>query len=375
MGVRLVLDTLCVSRIVAHSLIQYKEQCVKIVQIVGARPQFVKLSPLSRAIRRNHQEIIIHSGQHYDIQMNEVFFRDMEIPNPDYNLNIGSGSQGVQTAEILAAIEPILVHEQPDWVIVYGDTNTTLAGALAAAKLGIKIAHVEACLRSFNRSMPEEINRIVTDHISDILLAPTDMAVANAAREGLSDKCHLVGDIMVDSLKFGLEKAHRISKAVDELELVDEKYSLLTLHRPYNVDDADNLHHILSSLNKLDRLIVFPVHPRTRNILQKMKDGSFANIRYVEPQAYLDFLMLMEHAEMILSDSGGIQKEAYILRKPCITLRYETEWVETVASGWNLLLPTNAPDFPLAINSFSPPSSHPDIFGIDVAERMAELIK
>jgi UDP-N-acetylglucosamine 2-epimerase len=347
---------------------------VKIVQIVGARPQFVKLAPLSRVIRKTHEEIIIHSGQHYDIQMNEVFFRDMEIPNPDYNLCVGSGSQGIQTAELLAAVEPILELEKPDWVIVYGDTNTTLAGALAAAKLGIKTAHVEACLRSFNRSMPEEINRIVTDHISDILLAPTDTAMANAAREGLGSKCHLVGDIMVDSLIFGLEKAHKESKVISELKLAGENYSLLTLHRPYNVDDTTNLQHILSSLNKLERLIIFPVHPRTRNILQLMDTSSYANIRYVEPQAYLDFLMLMEHADMIFTDSGGIQKEAYILSKPCVTLRYETEWVETVKSGWNLLLPTNAEEFPMSINSFYPPASHPDIFGKDVAEKMVEVI-
>jgi UDP-N-acetylglucosamine 2-epimerase len=347
---------------------------VKIVQIVGARPQFVKLAPLSRVIRKAHQEIIIHSGQHYDIQMNEVFFRDMEIPDPDYNLNVGSGTQGVQTAEILAAIEPILIDEQPDWVIVYGDTNTTLAGALAAAKLHIKTAHVEACLRSFNRTMPEEINRIVTDHISDVLLAPTDTAIANARNEGLQDKCYLVGDVMVDSLKFGLAKAHRVSDVMSGLKLEGSKYSLLTLHRPYNVDDAANLQHILSNLNKLGRRIIFPVHPRTRNIIQQLGATQYTNISYIEPQAYLDFLLLMEHSDMILSDSGGIQKEAYILKKPCVTLRYETEWTETVTSGWNLLLPTNSAEFPLAANSFCPPESHPEIFGTEVAEKMLEVI-
>ncbi|MDY0151026.1 MAG: UDP-N-acetylglucosamine 2-epimerase (non-hydrolyzing) [Candidatus Cloacimonas sp.] len=348
---------------------------MKIVQIVGARPQFVKLAPLSREIRKVHQELIIHSGQHYDVQMNEVFFRDMEIPNPDYNLSIGSATQGVQTGEILAAIEPVLIEEKPDLVIVYGDTNTTLAGALAAAKLGIKTAHVEACLRSFNRSMPEEINRIVTDHISDILLAPTETAVANAVREGLTDKCHLVGDIMVDSLAFGLHKATKESKVIETLQLSGVDYSLLTLHRPYNVDDPTNLLHILSRLNTLGRLIIFPVHPRTRNILQTLETGNFSNIRYIEPQAYLDFLLLMQHSQMILSDSGGIQKEAYILNKPCVTLRYETEWVETVACGWNLLLPTNSEDFPCAIKSFLPPPQHPDIFGKDVAKRMVKLLE
>jgi len=347
---------------------------VKIVQIVGARPQFVKLGPLSRVIRRDHQEIIIHSGQHYDIQMNEVFFRDMEIPDPDYNLNIGSGSQGIQTAEILATIEPILINERPDVVIVYGDTNTTLAGALAAAKLGIKIVHVEACLRSFNRSMPEEINRIVADHVSDVLLAPTKMAVSNAAKEGLADKCHLVGDIMVDSLLFGINKAQGLSRVLEEQELVDTDYLVLTLHRPYNVDDPANLKHILSGLNELGKLIIFPVHPRTRKVISIIHGSDFQNIRYIEPLAYLDFLMLMQSSQMILSDSGGIQKEAYIMKKPCVTLRYETEWVETVESGWNMLLPVTDSNFPMAINEFTPPEEHPNIFGTDVAELMAKVI-
>jgi UDP-N-acetylglucosamine 2-epimerase len=347
---------------------------VKIVQIVGARPQFVKLGPLSRVIRRDHQEVIIHSGQHYDVLMNEVFFRDMEIPDPDYNLNIGSGSQGIQTAEILATIEPILIKERPDVVIVYGDTNTTLAGALAAAKLGTKIAHVEACLRSFNRSMPEEINRIVTDHVSDVLLAPTRMAVMNAAKEGLSDKCYLVGDIMVDSLKYGIEKAKAASNVLEELKLSGVDYSVLTLHRPYNVDDPANLKHILSGLDKLGRLIIFPVHPRTRKVVSSIAGSEFRNVRYIEPLAYLDFLMLMQGSQTILSDSGGIQKEAYIMNKPCVTLRYETEWVETVESGWNMLLPVNSSSFPDAIKSFCPPAEHPDIFGKDVAEQMAKVL-
>ncbi len=348
---------------------------MKIAQIVGARPQFVKLAPLSKQIRKSHQEIIIHSGQHYDIQMNEVFFRDMEIPNPDYNLCVGSNSQGIQTGEILAAIEPILIAEKPDLVIVYGDTNTTLAGALAASKLGIKTAHVEACLRSFNRSMPEEINRIVADHVCDILLAPTKMAIVNARREGLSDKTHLVGDIMVDSLIFGINKATQVSTVVADMHLTGKEYLLLTLHRPYNVDDPKNLFHILSQLDTLGQTIIFPVHPRTRNILQQMETDRFANIHYVPPQAYLDFLCLMSEASTILSDSGGIQKEAYILNKPCVTLRYETEWMETVESGWNLLLPVNDPKFPAAIRTFKPPLLHPEIFGTDVATRIVRLIE
>lgn len=350
---------------------------MKIIQLVGARPQFVKLAPLSKVIRAaGHEELIVHSGQHYDIQMNEVFFRDMEIPAPDYNLSVGSGSQALQTAEILSLLEPILIKQSPDLLIVYGDTNTTLAGALAAAKLQIRIAHVEACLRSFNRSMPEEINRIVTDHVSDILLAPTPMAMENAKREGLSDKCSLVGDIMVDSLLFGIGKARSQSQVLQELKISeDEKFHLLTLHRPYNVDSPQNLEHILSSLDTLGTRVVFPVHPRTRQVLQNMQRKQFSHINFVGPQAYLDFLMLMDNCAMMLSDSGGIQKEAYILQKPCVTLRPETEWVETVQSGWNMLLPTDDPAFPNAIKDFQPPSEHPDIFGKDVAQNILEVIE
>jgi UDP-GlcNAc3NAcA epimerase len=350
---------------------------MKIIQIVGARPQFVKLAPLSKAIRTaGHEELIIHSGQHYDIQMNEVFFRDMEIPAPDFNLSVGSGTQAVQTAEILSLLEPILIKQKPDLIVVYGDTNTTLAGALAAAKLQIKIAHVEACLRSFNRSMPEEINRIVTDHISDILLAPTPMAMSNATREGLESKCVLVGDIMVDSLLFGISKARAQSRVLQELKIHDgEEYLLLTLHRPYNVDDPQNLEHILGSLDSLGVRVIFPVHPRTRGVLQSMSRKQFNNIDFVGPQAYLDFLMLMDNCAMMLSDSGGIQKEAYILKKPCLTLRPETEWVETVESGWNMLLPTDDPAFPAAIKDFRQPENHPDIFGKDVARTILRVIE
>ncbi|MDP3113219.1 MAG: UDP-N-acetylglucosamine 2-epimerase (non-hydrolyzing) [Candidatus Cloacimonadaceae bacterium] len=348
---------------------------MKIVQIVGARPQFVKLAPLSRLLREKHEELIIHSGQHYDIQMNDVFFRDMQIPDPDFNLNIGSGSQALQTAEMLSSIEPLLIDLKPDYVIVYGDTNTTLAGALAASKLGIKTVHVEACLRSFNRSMSEEINRIVTDHVSDILLAPTETAMQNAAREGLTDICHLVGDIMVDSLKYGIVRAREESIVLNLLDLDPDSYALLTLHRPYNVDDPANLEMILRGLNTLDRLILFPVHPRTRNILSGFDFESLNNISFIEPQAYLDFISLMDNSAIIITDSGGIQKEAYILGKPCVTLRYETEWLETVQSGWNLLLPVNADDFPHAISTFSTPERHPDLFGTNVAARIVKLLE
>jgi len=348
---------------------------MKIAQIVGARPQFVKLAPLSQLLREKHQELIIHSGQHYDIQMNEVFFREMLIPAPDFNLSVGSGSQASQTAEIMSALEPLLIRQNPDFVIVYGDTNTTLAGALASVKLGLKTVHVEACLRSFNRAMPEEINRVVADHVSDLLLCPTPTAMENARREGLSGTAHLVGDIMTDSLKLGLELISDSPEVLDLLKLQPGEFYLLTLHRPYNVDDPGRLETILASLNGLDKRIVFPVHPRTRNVLAHFDPDRFADILYIEPQSYLDFLALMQSAAKILTDSGGIQKEAYILRKPCVTLRSETEWTETVASGWNLLLPVDSAAFPGSIPDFKTPNAHPDLFGSDVARKIVALLE
>jgi UDP-GlcNAc3NAcA epimerase len=348
---------------------------MKIAQVVGARPQFIKLAPISRLLREKHQEIIIHSGQHYDIQMNDVFFQDMLIPAPDYNLDVGSGTQAQQTAEILEALEPVLIEEKPDWVLIYGDTNTTLAGALASAKLGINTAHIEAGLRSFNRSMPEELNRIVADHLSDLLFCPTETAKENLQHEGLEDKAHLVGDIMTDSLKLGLELAKDNSDILQELKLEPGSFLLLTLHRPYNVDDPKMLSYILSGLDRLDKIIVFPVHPRTRNILCQMDPEKFRNIRFIEPLSYLDFITLMQASEMILTDSGGIQKEAYIIGKLCVTLRTETEWIETVKSGWNILLPPQSEEFPEKLLNISKPLSHTQLFGSDVSEKIIAILE
>ena len=345
---------------------------MKIVQIVGARPQFVKLAPLSHLIRQDHREIIIHSGQHYDYQMNEVFFKELDIPSPAYNLGIGSSSQGRQTGEIMAALEPILEKEQPDWVIVYGDTNTTLAGALTSVKLHLRTAHVEAGLRSFNRSMPEEINRIVSDHTCDLLLAPTPTAMQHLQNEGLAERSVLVGDIMTDSLKLGLTKCKDTHELLSTMGLHPYEYDLLTLHRPYNVDDPQRLRNILEGLNSLEHKVLFPVHPRTAKVLHESGAEAYPNVIRVDPLAYLDFLVVMKHAHRILTDSGGIQKEAYLLHVPCVTLRPETEWIETVASGWNLLLPVDDPQFPSAITSMRVPNEHPDLFGRDVATCIAK---
>lgn len=342
---------------------------MKILSVVGARPQFVKLGPLSKEIRKYHDEIIVHTGQHYDKNMSDNFFNDLDIPYPDFNLEVGSGMQGEQTAEILRKIEGVIKSVLPDIVIVFGDTNTTLAAALAAAKMKIKVVHVEAGLRSFNREMPEEINRIVADHVSDYLFAPTETAVNHLRNEGLSQKTYLTGDIMVDSINYAVSK-------IEDQVTEKEDFVLLTFHRPYNVDDPKNLSAILEKISRLETKALFPVHPRTKRIIGDHGIRVPANITICDPVGYLDFIELQNRCKMILTDSGGIQKEAYILKKPCVTLRTETEWVETVQTGWNLLIdPAISPDeFIQTVNGFSLPATHPDIFGTSVAEKMAGLI-
>ena len=347
---------------------------MKIIHVVGARPQFVKLAALSRVLRSQCEEIIVHTGQHYDVAMSDSFFTDLDIPLPDHNLEVGSGDQGFQTAKMIEGLELLFKAEKPDLVIVYGDTNSTLAAALVTSKMRIPSAHVEACLRSFNRNMPEEINRVVADHTCDILLCPTETAMQNARAEGLLSKSYLVGDIMVDTVLYGKEKALRTSSIMSRLSLAPESYYLLTLHRPYNVDDPANLKHILDGLNRLGAQVVFPVHPRTRKVISEQIKANWVNILLIEPQSYLDFMMLHQNAKAMITDSGGVQKEAYLLSKPCITLRTETEWVETVAAGWNLLLPPMSDAFPAGIVTFVPPAEHPDLYGTEVGKRMGEIL-
>lgn len=348
----------------------------KLLHIVGARPQFVKLAPLYHALETRFAQTILHTGQHYDSAMSDFFFRDLVIPLPDYNLSIGSGSHGEQTGLMLIEIEKVVQKDTPDLFIVYGDTNSTLAGAIVASKLQIPCIHIEACLRSFNRSMPEEINRIVADHISTWLFCPTETAMGNAAKEGLTEKAILTGDIMVDSVWEGVARAKKQSTALPDQKLTPQSYNLLTLHRPYNVDDSQNLYSILSELDKLNELVIFPVHPRTRAIINNSPHNfdKLQNIRCIAPLGYLDFIQLEQNSMRIITDSGGIQKEAYILQKSCITLRTETEWVETVQEGWNLLLAPHTPDFHQAIQKFQPPTTQNDVFGTNVASKMAEVI-
>lgn len=314
---------------------------MKIVSIVGARPQFVKAAPVSRQLRTRHREILVHTGQHYDDAMSDVFFRDLGLPPPDRDLGVGSGSHATQTAEMLRRLEPVLVDEAPDVVLLYGDTNSTLAGALAAAKLNDlaerrpTLAHVEAGLRSFNPSMPEERNRIVADHLSDILLAPTPTAMDNLAREGLAPQSVLVGDVMVDAMDAALERSHAALPA----EARDHPgYVLLTLHRPSNVDDPARLGAWLSAAGQAAP-VLFPVHPRTRAVIERAGVAVPPGVTLMDPVGYLAMIALEHGARAIATDSGGVQKEAYLAGVPCITLRGETEWVETVDAGWNRLAP------------------------------------
>jgi UDP-N-acetylglucosamine 2-epimerase len=333
---------------------------MKVVTVVGARPQFIKCAPLSRRLREVAVEVLVHTGQHYDSNMSSLFFRDLEIPEPDYNLGVGSGTHGEQSGEMMKRIETVLLNEKPDYVLVFGDTNSTLAGALAAAKLCIPVAHVEAGLRSFNRRMPEEINRVVTDHLSSLLFCPTQKSVGNLAREGITQGVHLVGDVMYDALLINSRRAEEKSTLRERLGLQPKAYYLATVHRAENTDDPELLDAIVEGLARIGRIftVVWPVHPRTKKALKayglEQRDGG--SFRILNPISYLDMLSLEKQAKSILTDSGGVQKEAYWLEVPCITLRQETEWVETVESGWNTLAGTD-PGTIFAAATKPPPSS------------------
>ena len=365
---------------------------MKMVTIVGARPQFIKAAALNRAIqnlnksRKRINEILVHTGQHYDILMDKIFFDELELPRPLYHLGVGSGSHAKQTGLMLERIEAVLRIEKPEVVVVYGDTNSTLAGALAAAKLNIPVAHVEAGLRSYDRTMPEEINRLLTDHLSAFLFCPTDQAVQNLLKEGIEDKkarsVKNVGDVMYDSIQFYSKKAEKKSTILKDLDLVPAKdphipqfvfrvpnYYLATLHRAENTDDPKRLRSILKALDELGRKIpvILPLHPRTKKVMRAYGLFSrFKNIKCIEPVSYLNMLKLEKNAKAILTDSGGVQKEAYWFRIPCVTLRDETEWVETVRSGWNKLVGTDPRKIVQEVNQLEkrrPAEKRKGIFG------------
>lgn len=346
---------------------------MKIFSIVGARPQFIKLAPLSSALVGRHEEIIVHTGQHYDYAMSEKIFIDLEIREPDIHLEINGNGPTAQITQMMLMLESAMLKFKPDLIIVFGDTNSTFAGAMIAAKLNIPIVHIEAGLRSYNRSMPEEINRIVTDHVSQYLFAPTQTAVDILCKEGLGEKTSFTGDIMVDTMQNNLKIALKKSMVLKDLKLENAKFNLLTLHRNYNVDDPKVLAHLLSEMSKLDEKIIFPVHPRTRKMLAQNYSPP-DNILLTNPKGYVDFIVLENFANKIITDSGGIQKEAYILKKACITLRSETEWVETVQEKWNLLINPSDNDIASRIASFKEPKTQRDVFGKNVKEKMIQII-
>lgn len=338
---------------------------MKVLTVVGARPQFVKSAPVSKALNEaGVTEYLVHTGQHYDYRMSGVFFDDLGISHPDVNLEVGSGLHGWQTGNMLIRLEETVVQQKPNWVLVYGDTNSTLAGALVAVKLHVPLAHVEAGLRSFNRNMPEEHNRVLTDHCSDLLFCPTQTAVDHLRNESISDGIRLVGDTMYDAVLMFAEYAQARSTIMHELDVKSKEFALATVHRPYNTDVSENLHEILLAFQELNWPVIFPVHPRTR---QKIADLSIRNrldnIRMIDPVGYLDMLTLEQNARVILTDSGGMQKEAYFFAIPCVTLRPETEWEETLENGWNVLVAADRDKILAHAADDAPLSSPSPVFG------------
>ena len=334
-----------------------------ILTVVGARPQLIKAAPVSAALRRLHREVLVHTGQHYDDNMSGQFFRELDLPEPDVDLGVGPGTHAEQTAKMIVGLEREIAARRPALVLVYGDTNSTLAGALAAAKLNVPVAHVEAGLRSYVRGMPEEINRVVTDRVSALLFCPGERAAANLAREGIRDGVHIVGDVMLDALEQARPRADRESRIVQQLALCPRRYVLATIHRAHNVDDPHRLARIVSALERLDEPIVFPVHPRTQRALTASGWQPSGALRPIDPIGYLDMIALQQHARAIVTDSGGVQKEAYWLGVPCVTVRDETEWTETVDAGWNVLAGDDPRRIAAAVRSIAPPSARAPLYG------------
>lgn len=348
---------------------------MKIVSVVGARPEFIQATPVSRALRKEHREILVHTGQHYDYLMSQTFFDELGIPAPDYNLEVGSGSHAGQTAEILVRFEELLLREMPDCVIVRGDTNSTLAGSLAASKLHIPSVHIEAGERSFDRRMPEEINRLVADRLSSAYFCVSRTAVKQLADEGITEDVHWVGDVMLDANLANRPLARKKSSVLSTLGLRPGSYGLVTIHRAANTDDPVRLGNIIKALSLVGETVIFPVHPRTRGALQKLDVQPGENLHLIEPVGYFDMMILEENARIIATDSGGVQREAYFLQKPCLTLRDETEWTETVQVGWNKLVGAEVDCIASEWKTFTPPAAQPPIFGDGKAgEKIADIL-
>jgi len=350
---------------------------MKIVTIVGARPQFVKAVVVSKELRKHHHEVLVHTGQHYDVELSRVFFDELGIPEPDYNLGIGSDTHARQTGRAMMSIEDTLLAEKPELVLVYGDTNSTLAAALAAVKLHIPVAHVEAGPRMFDRNIPEEVNRVLTDHVSSLLFAPTQTSVENLKKEGITAGVHLTGDVMLDSFLYFSRVARDRSQVLQRLGLEKGRYLLATVHRARNTDIEQNLRSMIEAFLSLDEKIVFPVHPRTQKKLDELnlnlnlipqagsraQSESESHLHLLPPVGYLDSLILTQNASKVLTDSGGLQKEAYFAGVPCITLDDSTGWPETVEDGWNILVGSRREEIIESVRRFRPEGTQREIFG------------
>ena len=341
---------------------------MKILTVVGARPQFIKAAAVCREVRKDHTEVLVHTGQHYDDMMSDVFFREMDVPAPDYNLEVRSSSQVTQSAQMMIGLEEVVLKERPDRILVYGDTTSTLAGALVGSKLRIPVGHVEAGLRSFNKAMPEEINRILTDHVCDALFTPTDAASRNLAREGIAEGVWQVGDVMYDALIHNVGIAEKRASVLDRLGVRPKEYVLATIHRAANTDDRARLQAIMDAMARSGTGVIMLLHPRTRDRLKAFGLEGLAHgtgsLRIVDPVGYFDMLVLEKNARGIVTESGGVQKEAYMLEVPCVTVRCETEWVETVEAGWNTLVGETVERIPETIEAAgATPEAHPMFYG------------
>lgn len=353
---------------------------MKVMTVVGARPEFIQTAPVTHALRRRATDVLVHTGQHYDDNMSDVFFRDLGIPKPEINLGVGSGSHARQTGEMLVALEKTIEQEKPDWVLVFGDTNSTIAAALAAAKIHVPVAHIEAGLRSYDRKMPEEINRVMTDHLSSVLFPPTDVAVRNLEREGICEGVVLVGDVRVDVVLGMVERSRERQPALLEQTQLQpgEPFALATIHRASNTDDQTRLRDIVHTFSTIDLPVVLPVHPRLRKMMGQSGLNFSDNVRAIDPVGFVDMVALLDACEIVITDSGGLQKEAYMLCRPAVTVRDTTEWVETVNSGWNRLCEPEPDQFKAAVAAAraAPPAEHPDFYGTyGVSERIVDALE
>ncbi|MAS32553.1 MAG: UDP-N-acetylglucosamine 2-epimerase (non-hydrolyzing) [Anaerolineaceae bacterium] len=354
---------------------------MKVMTVVGTRPEFIQIAPLTRSLRRRgHQEILVNTGQHYDDNMSRVFFRELDLPEPEISLGVGGGTHAEQTGQMMIALEPVMLREKPDFVVVYGDTNSTIAGALTAAKLHMPIVHVEAGLRSFDRNMPEEINRVLTDHISNILFSPTNVAVNNLKNEGVTSGVYNVGDVRTDVVLGIVPRARERQAALLESAGLQagEAFALATIHRASNTDSETRLRQIVDSFGAAEIPVLLPVHPRLRKMLDTFGLAFNDNVRTVEPLGFLDLIAALDACEIVITDSGGLQKEAYMLRRPTITVRDTTEWIETVEAGWNRLCEPEPAAFLAAIQAArgDTPAEHPDFYGAEgVSDRMIDVLE